>query len=571
MTKRLSQLRIRLNHCGKIARDESGNIMWITALALVPLIGLVGSGVDMSRYYAAQTRLQKACDAGIMAARKKMITTPNAYTTTLDSSVEEAGDNMFDFNYPANAYGSTAKSFTVSVPAGTPQNTTPQRLSATATSTVPPLIMGMFNFLPQQLSITCGAQLEISNVDAVLVLDVTGSMACPSNDTGAECDTWISRQDDNADGGYTETTEAVGSRMQALRNAVMSFYDNIAGVQSADTRIRIGIVPYSSHVNIGNFTKSGTSITGGTVPQYMDSSYFADSWSYYSSTGTSTNRNNLRNFITNRSNTINNKVWTGCIEEVATKAVSDPATSSSLSQMLDMNVNYIPSGNTDANLFKPSVESSDNSAIVHCPSKESSELTRFTSSSADRTAMSNYVTALKPRGGTYHDVGMIWGIRLIAPNGMFASLNNETPGNGLPVGKHIIFMTDGQMSASPWAKSAYGIDVFDKRIASNGYTFSYDRFGNRTYALTANRNIATPRHRKRFDYLCSRAKAANGGNATVWVVSFGVDLNDSSADATSLRNCATTTNHAFSAANAEELNSAFAEIASRISKLRLSQ
>ena len=541
MTKRLSQLRIRLNHCGKIARDESGNIMWITALALFPLIGLVGSGVDMSRYYAAQTRLQKACDAGIMAARKKMITTPGAYTTTLNSSVEAAGDNMFDFNYPTNVYGSTAKSFSVTVPAGTPQNTSPQRLIGTATSTVPPLIMGMFRFLPQQLSITCGAQLEISNVDAVLVLDVTGSMACPSNYSDTQCTSWINNRRPNSDGGFTEYSGSEGSRMEALRGAVMSFYDNIAGVQSADTRIRIAVVPYSSNVNIKNLARGGSPL--------INSSYFANSWNYYDNNGYRTSYTGLQQFVTDSTTQKAYQTWTGCVEEVGTRVVADPktTTTSSLSLMYDMNVGYIPAG-ADANKFKPSVET----ATIHCP-KEMSALTRYTTNASDRAIMLNYVTSLKPRGGTYHDIGMIWGTRLIAPIGIFQTLNNEAAGNGLPVGKHIIFMTDGQLSPNNTTKNAYGIEAYDGRIGTSSST-----------------NL-TQRHRNRFNYMCSRARAADGGNATVWVVSFGVDIQGSSADAVSLRSCATTTNHAFSAENSTDLNSAFAEIASRISKLRLSQ
>ena len=36
------------------------------------MIGLVGGGVDMSRLYLAQTRLQAACDAGSLMGRKVM-------------------------------------------------------------------------------------------------------------------------------------------------------------------------------------------------------------------------------------------------------------------------------------------------------------------------------------------------------------------------------------------------------------------------------------------------------------------------------------------------------------------
>lgn len=46
----------------KILRDHRGNILPIMAGALIPLLILMGSGLDLSRAYMAQSRLQHACD-----------------------------------------------------------------------------------------------------------------------------------------------------------------------------------------------------------------------------------------------------------------------------------------------------------------------------------------------------------------------------------------------------------------------------------------------------------------------------------------------------------------------------
>ena len=48
------------------ARDARGNTLAIVGAALVPLAGMIGSGVDMSRAYMAKTRLQSACDAAAL-------------------------------------------------------------------------------------------------------------------------------------------------------------------------------------------------------------------------------------------------------------------------------------------------------------------------------------------------------------------------------------------------------------------------------------------------------------------------------------------------------------------------
>lgn len=55
-----------------LARDTAGNTIAMTAAALMPLIAMVGAAVDLSRLYLVQSRLQSACDAGALAARRSM-------------------------------------------------------------------------------------------------------------------------------------------------------------------------------------------------------------------------------------------------------------------------------------------------------------------------------------------------------------------------------------------------------------------------------------------------------------------------------------------------------------------
>ena len=45
--------------------------------------------------------------------------------------------------------------------------------------------------------------------------------------------------------------------------------------------------------------------------------------------------------------------------------------------------------------------------------------------------MQTYVNALKPTGNTYHDIGMIWGARMISSGGIFADSPDKF--NGMPV------------------------------------------------------------------------------------------------------------------------------------------
>ena len=45
----------------RLAHDRSGNTLALMAASLLPLLAMVGGGIDMGRSYLAQTRLQQAC------------------------------------------------------------------------------------------------------------------------------------------------------------------------------------------------------------------------------------------------------------------------------------------------------------------------------------------------------------------------------------------------------------------------------------------------------------------------------------------------------------------------------
>ena len=75
---------------------------------------MIGSGVDMSRAYMAKTRLQSACDAGALAARRVMT------NDTLTQAVIDEGRRFFNFNFNQGLYQTAAFTPTVTRPsAGT--------------------------------------------------------------------------------------------------------------------------------------------------------------------------------------------------------------------------------------------------------------------------------------------------------------------------------------------------------------------------------------------------------------------------------------------------------------------
>jgi Flp pilus assembly protein TadG len=164
-----------------------------------------------------------------------------------------------------------------------------------------------------------------------------------------------------------------------------------------------------------------------------------------------------------------------------------------------------------------------------------------------RSQVANYVSAssdFRPHGGTYHDTGMIWGTRMMAPAGPFAADTTAWPGRN-PPNRHIIFMTDGDMAPTLDTYGLYGLERSDLRVTGG----------------STSQQLA--RHNARFVAECQAARARN---MTVWVIAFGSSLNDQ------LRACATQdNNHIFYAADDTKLKEAFTTIAKQVAMLRVSK
>ncbi|MEM6907995.1 MAG: pilus assembly protein TadG-related protein [Pseudomonadota bacterium] len=224
-----------------LLHDTSANTIVISAAAMIPLVGMVGGAVDSSRYYMTASRLQAACDAGALAARRAMA------DKTFTSVHEGIGNNFFDQNYPDGTFGLENLSRNYS---GLADGT----VKGTATGDLPTSLMGVFGYDEFNITVNCTAEINISNTDIMFVLDVTGSMNCP--DDGSSCPS-----------GNNNNTEVANSRIVGLRSAVLNFYDTVNTATSPSAQVRYGIVPYASNVNVG-----------GSIP----TSYMANSHTYQS-------------------------------------------------------------------------------------------------------------------------------------------------------------------------------------------------------------------------------------------------------------------------------------------------
>jgi Flp pilus assembly protein TadG len=175
--------------------------------------------------------------------------------------------------------------------------------------------------------------------------------------------------------------------------------------------------------------------------------------------------------------------------------------------------------------------------------------------SAGQTQVLNTINSMWPRaaGGTQVHIGMIWGWRVLSPNGPFS------PNNGHPLSyngasttgwkKVVVLMTDGHES---WSS---GDNMTGLGQMADG------KIGTTSNSTTAESNLDT-----RLANVCNNM-AANGH-----YVIYTIGLGSNGATNTQLQNCATTSNGGFfSAATPSNLQTVFNNVAKSLIALRLTQ
>ena len=618
-----------------LLRDRAGNTFMIVAAAIAPLLALVGGGIDMGRSYVAETRLQQACDAGVLAARKAL-GSQVAITGAIPGSASNTGNRFFNVNFPSGAYGSTGRAFTMTLAAD-------YSISGKASASVPTTVMRVFGQQAVPITAVCEAKLNFSNTDVMMVLDTTGSMNMRNPGDGQ-------------------------SKMAVLRQVVKDFHAQLEASKSPGVRVRYGFVPYSTNVNVGYLLKSGWMVdswdyegriakdTGRTetVPKYKytytpisgsktaagstlentcpgdtatwqmisyssgpgyevwdtrvngityscslgDGGYTVDGtrYSYYvyrtlkQEDGTETREiykwqyRALAEDVSAFKNADPEKpylggtihvrmlgypspkpdylsaTFKGCIEERDTYEITDYA-NVDLDKALDLDIDLVPDPNKPSTQWRPMLHEisflrawkptggswsknpattaddymqASNYGLTVCPSP-ARKLAEMTSSE-----IADYVDSLQAEGNTYHDIGMIWGGRLLSPTGIFASENADI--DGTPASRHLIFLTDGETAPLDMVYGTYGVEPLSERRWSSKSKFTL-----------------TQTVENRFTFACDEVKKKN---ITVWVIGFGTRMTDM------LRNCAGD-GHWFQANDASQLGSAFGKIAQSMGDLRI--
>ena len=210
----------------QLLADAEGNVLPMAAMSLVIMAALVGGGVDMSRAYKVQNRLQSACDAGALAGRRAVT------NAGFNAAAQTQANRYFAINFDQNQQG------THSTAIGFSSDQAGNSINGQASTMMPMLVMQLVGAGDMNIAVECASTMGVGNSDVTMVLDVTGSMG---------------------------TSLSGGTRLSALQTAMKNFYSTVATAsQGTNARVRYAFVPFSTTVNVGQILND------------LDPSYIAD-------------------------------------------------------------------------------------------------------------------------------------------------------------------------------------------------------------------------------------------------------------------------------------------------------
>jgi Flp pilus assembly protein TadG len=198
----------------RFLQDRRGGVAPMFALAVIPVIGLVGAAVDYSRANSTRAGMQSALDATALAMAKLA---PTLTQTELQTKTTAYFQAMFD--YPE------AKGLTV-----TPTYSTSggSQLTISASASVDTAFMNVIGHPSLNIGSTSTVKWGMNRLRVALALDNTGSM-----------------QSDN--------------KIGALKTATKSLLDQLKTAAANNGDVYVSIIPFNKDVNVGTSEYTGAS------------------------------------------------------------------------------------------------------------------------------------------------------------------------------------------------------------------------------------------------------------------------------------------------------------------------
>jgi Flp pilus assembly protein TadG len=360
--------------------DRAGNVVITFALALVPLVGFVGAAIDYGRANSVKAAMQSALDAAALMLAKDA---PNLNNKQL----RQKADDYFkaEFHRPEarkldiDPHYDRAKS----------------RLRLTGSAVVDTT----FTRVLGHKHLAVGATSEVTTgtnkrLEIALVLDNTGSMANHG-------------------------------RIEALIDASRQFLDTMKKASKKADDVKIAVVPFDTHVNIGAGFKNASWIDWSLMGNGGGGGW-GDSTRGWDGSNNYGDADDDSRYDDDRASS-----WNGCvIDRAQANDVQDTA----------------PTGNPSS--WYPA---------------ENCTLSTLLPLTSDWTQLHGAIDKMKASGKTNLTIGLVWGWHAL-------STDEPLTGGSKPskdVEKIMVFLTDGLNTQNRWTTKAAEIDKRTTAVCSN--------------------------------------------------------------------------------------------------------
>ncbi|MCB1531004.1 MAG: hypothetical protein H6853_04390 [Rhodospirillales bacterium] len=464
-----------------------GAMALIFGLTVPVVVSAVGVSVDMAQSYLVHERLSRALDAAALAAA--------AMASNDQTEIEQKVNDFMDINYPTDEIGATY---------GIVVEVNGNELYVKAYAQLDTAFMRIFGIDEVDVMAETVVQREIRGLEVVLVLDNTGSMSTNNN---------------------------IGALKDASENFVNILFERVNDPED----VRIGLVPYSSSVNVGPYGW-GVDLDGNNYGTPFITNPASDVYTAYTSSYGPYAGSNYGIAAEDLEYDPSAKgQWHGCV--LAHDYPADTTDHSGPWEMYRYDWNGSTSSYYTGNVYKwsPYMTYADYyntyyGPKYHCPVQPIVPL------SSDQDLLVDSINNMTADGFTLGNYGMVWGWRVISPEEPFTE-GAEYDDNEWD--KAILMMTDG-VNTMNHAYTAYG--------KTNQHSISPDDLNDR------------------FAEVCDAIKEEG---IIIYTVTFYSGVDEETKDF--YRACATDITKYHDAPSQEDLIEVFEQISRELSNLHIKQ
>ncbi|GAB5454996.1 MAG: hypothetical protein Hens2KO_12250 [Henriciella sp.] len=189
----------------KFFKNQCGNVVMIFALAIIPILAVAGTAIDISRMQSAKIQMSALLDQAVLASANL------SYTDDPQVLIEDWMKSQ------VNQFGYDPADLEVTVVSDIALNS--KNVTATARLNMDTAIMYMFGQDRVSIEVDSTAVQSITNIEIAMVLDISSSMR--------------------------------GNRLTSLKTASTDFVDIMLTPDTLNTT-SINVVPFGGTVNIGD-------------------------------------------------------------------------------------------------------------------------------------------------------------------------------------------------------------------------------------------------------------------------------------------------------------------------------